>query len=437
MSMNSEKGQALILVMVVIALGSLVIPPFLMHADTSIIASRNYESSLYSQYACDSGAEHAIWRLTDGGLASTIDSPGDTITYTLPQTVNNFTTNVTVCNSYQLIASDNFNTGTWTGGTGWLSGWTHSGASAVINTESPYEGAYHLKLESSDGAVKRSVNLKHEINIYLDFWAKVYSFEPTEYATCDVSSDGTNWKTVHTWTIADDDNMYHHFQISLAPYEMTSQFWISFNSHMGQTSDNFYVDKLQVFWLANMPMLTATENFESGNGMGGTGWVGNWELSPSDASITTAEGPHQGSYHLRLIDGSGVAKRRIDLSDAFMVTLQFWAKVYAWEGNDKATLQVSSDNLTWTTVYTWTRALDDNTYHLYTVELSNFDFNDQFWISFNSNMNQTDDYFYVDDINVTKINGYGITVKAGDSVLKAVARIDDEGNITIVSWYYT
>lgn len=435
--MKGEKGQALLLVIIAVALGSLVIPAFLVHVDSSIIGSRNYENSLYSQYACDSGSEHAIWRLTDGGLASILDSPGDTITYTLPETVNNYTTNVTVCNSYQLIASDNFNTGTWTGGTGWLDGWTHSGESSIVGSGSPYEGAYHLRLRSNDGVAERSLNLKHEININLSLWVKLDSVENGEYITCEVSSDGVSWNTVYTWTDVNSDSTYHHYLISLSPYEMTSNFRISFHAHMGNTSDYFYVDKLEVIWLASNPIMSASDDFESGGVAGGTNWVDNWELSATGASITTIEGPYEGSYHLRLIDGSSYAKRSTNLSGAFLVTLEFWAKVYAWEGNDKAILRVSSDNITWTTVYTWTRALDDNTYHLYTVELSSFDFNSRFWISFNANMNQTDDYFYVDYINVRKINGYGITVKAGDSVLKAVVRIDDDNNVSVVSWYYT
>ncbi|MGD0780935.1 MAG: hypothetical protein ABR954_09220 [Dehalococcoidales bacterium] len=436
MKINAEKGQALLLVMLAIALGSLVIPPFLAHADASIIGSRNYAGAIYSQYACDSGAEHAIWSLTDGTIAASIATPGKTVNYMLPESINNLAANVTVCNSYQTIASENFNSGTWTGGTGWLDDWTHSGESAVVNTGSPYEGAYHLRLRSNDGVAKRSLNLSHEVNIYINLWAKVDSVETNEYITCQVSSDNLTWTTVYTWTDANSDSTYHHYLISLASNEMTSHFWISFNAHMGSTSDYFYVDKMDVIWLASNPTMAASDDFESGDGTGGSNWVDNWTLS-GDAIITSLENPYQGNYHLRLRNSTGVAKRSVDLSGAFIVTLQFWAKVNAFEGNDKATCQVSSDNLTWTTVYTWTRALDDNTYHLYTIDLTSFDFTSRFWISFHANMNQNDDYFYVDNINVQKINGYGISVKAGDSVLKAVVLIDEVDNVTVSSWYYT
>jgi hypothetical protein len=436
MKMNGEKGQALILVMVAIALGALVLPPFLGHADSSLIGSRGYAGAIYAQYACDSGAEHAIWNLTDGGIAASVSSPGNMVNYLLPEAINNLTANVTICNSYQTIAADNFNSGTWTGGTGWLDGWTHSGESAIVTSGAPYEGTDHLRLRSSTGVAKRSVNLRHEISIHLIFWAKVDSFENNETATCRISSDGTTWTTVRTWTNDDDDNEYHHYDIDLSSYQMTSQFWISFNANMLQTNDYFYVDKLEVIWLAAAPTMAASDDFESGDGTGGTGWVDDWTLS-GDAIITDNGNPYEGDYHLRLRNNTGVAKRSVDLSELFMANLQFWAKVNAFEGNDAATCRISSNNITWTTVYTWTRAQDDNTYHFYTIDLSSYNLTSRFWISFNANMNQTSDYFYVDYINVQKINGYGISVRAGDSVLKAVVGVDGAGTVSVLSWCYT
>jgi hypothetical protein len=263
----------------------------------------------------------------------------------------------------------------------------------------------------------------------------VDSFEASETATCKISSDGVNWTTVYTWTADDNDSTYHHRLISLASYEMTDQFWISFNSTMGDTNDYFYVDKLEVIWLASAPTIAASDDFESGDVTGGTNWLDNWDLS-GDAAITTSGTPYQGSYHLRLRDSAGVAKRSVDLSDVFLATIQLWAKVSNFEGNDQATCQVSSDGETWTTVYTWTRALEDNTYHLNTIDLSAFELTGQFWISFHGYMNQADAYFYVDNINVEKIIGYGITVEAGDSTLKAVVTVDDTDAVTVFFWSF-
>jgi len=97
--MKGEKGQALPLVLIAIMIGALVIPPFLGHTGTSLIGSKNYAQAVYSQYAADSGAEHAIWNLTYGGLTANISSPGESVSYELNEFINGLETNVTVTNT--------------------------------------------------------------------------------------------------------------------------------------------------------------------------------------------------------------------------------------------------------------------------------------------------------------------------------------------------
>ena len=94
--MNSEKGQALPLAILALAIGMLVIAPFLGHASASLISSRTYGEAIAHQNACDAGVEHAIWSLTRGGLAEQLPDPGDEITYQLGETLNGVSTTVTV-----------------------------------------------------------------------------------------------------------------------------------------------------------------------------------------------------------------------------------------------------------------------------------------------------------------------------------------------------
>jgi len=93
---NSEKGQVLPLVLAALAIGSVVITPFLTHASTSLIGSRTYGQAIAEQYTADAGVEHAIWRLTNGGLANELSSPGDSTTYQLSETINNIAPSITV-----------------------------------------------------------------------------------------------------------------------------------------------------------------------------------------------------------------------------------------------------------------------------------------------------------------------------------------------------
>jgi hypothetical protein len=94
--MNSEKGQALPLAMMALALGTLVITPFLSHAGSGLIGSLTYGQTIIQQSSCDAGVEHAIWNLTRGGLAEQIPETGDEVTYKLDEKLNGLTTRITV-----------------------------------------------------------------------------------------------------------------------------------------------------------------------------------------------------------------------------------------------------------------------------------------------------------------------------------------------------
>jgi hypothetical protein len=94
--MNSEKGQALPLAILVLTIGTLLVTPFLGHASSSVIGSRIYAEAIAYRNACDAGVEHAIWRLVYGKLGASIPNPGDHITYQLAETINGVIPTVTV-----------------------------------------------------------------------------------------------------------------------------------------------------------------------------------------------------------------------------------------------------------------------------------------------------------------------------------------------------
>jgi hypothetical protein len=94
--MNGEKGQALPLAILALAIGSLVIVPFLSHAGSTLTGSRVYGEVIDEQSACDAGVEHAIWSLTRGDLAGQFSQSGDEVTYQLDEQLNGFNVTVTV-----------------------------------------------------------------------------------------------------------------------------------------------------------------------------------------------------------------------------------------------------------------------------------------------------------------------------------------------------
>jgi hypothetical protein len=94
--MNSQDGQALPLAITALAIGALLVAPFLGYAGTDLLGSRVYGEAIAQQSAGDAGIEHAIWSLTKGDLAEHFTQPGDELTYQLGETINGLTTSVTV-----------------------------------------------------------------------------------------------------------------------------------------------------------------------------------------------------------------------------------------------------------------------------------------------------------------------------------------------------
>jgi len=398
--MKDEKGQALPLALAALAVGVLLITPFLESVSVHSIASRTYTSSMLQLYSSDAGVEDAIWGLTNGSLADELTAPGDTVSHSVSEAVNDI----------------------------------DIGDATITKSQGPYEGSYHLQLRRNTGYVKRAVDLSGQSSARLQFQAKVSSFEGSEEAYCKVSSNGNDWTTVKTWAYGDDDDAYHYHEIDLAPYALSSQFWIAFEANMQQANDYLYIDDIEVVGI--LPGATVglpSDRFKSGGWSGGTGWVGDWHHE-GDSSITTDEGPYEGSYHLRMRSDSSYVKRTADLAGESSLRLQFKAKVSELETGDEIYCQVSPDDSSWTTVKTWTSADSDDTYHFYDIDLSSHaPYSSEFWIAFTSGMDSPNDRFYVDDLRIVGAIAYRIVATAGNERTRADIVIDN-GDVSIRSW---
>jgi hypothetical protein len=98
MMQTGEKGQALLVVLAIVAFGGLVISPFLSHAGESLLGSRMYGDAIAQQYSGDAGVEHAIWGLKYGGMDSQIPETGNTTSYQLNETLNGYTPEIFITN---------------------------------------------------------------------------------------------------------------------------------------------------------------------------------------------------------------------------------------------------------------------------------------------------------------------------------------------------
>jgi len=434
MKIHNEKGIALPLVMIAIMVGALVIPAFLGRVSTGLLGSRNYRDVLNAEYAADAGAEHAIWNLTDGTIKNIIPEAGNSTSYVLPETVNGLPAKVKISNAWDVIAWDNFNDGTWTGGGGWLGDWTSSGDALVTSAGLPYEGSYHLRLRNGTGVASRAVNFGQQVSAHLVLWAKMSAAEPGDAVLCRVSHDGSHWTTAYTWDDSVSDDAYHYYDIDLTSYGMTDIFYVSFQSNMNGTDDYFYVDDVQLVWPASALKTVAGDDLESGGWTGGDGWLNDWTHTGS-SGVDTAGTPHGGNYDVKLQNADGYAARTVDLSQVSAAHLQFWAKTDALEGSDKAFCRVSSDNSTWQTVYTWDNTNNDNTWRFYDIDIAPYGLTGDVRIAFESGIDTAEADFCVDDVSVSAMQAYCITVTSGTRTLKAAVDLM-EGVPTVLCWWF-
>lgn len=89
LKISGQEGRALVLTLIALAIGCLLIPPFLSYISTNLLASRATEKGMKGLYAADAGVEYAIRRIKDGECPE--GTPFDT-----PTLVNGMPVTVTV-----------------------------------------------------------------------------------------------------------------------------------------------------------------------------------------------------------------------------------------------------------------------------------------------------------------------------------------------------
>jgi len=99
LKLSAQEGQSLPLALIVLAIGALLIPPFLAYISTNLLASRVTEEGMKEQYAADAGVEYALWKLINDPnfleLASS-STAGNPVSVHMPTSVNAIMPEVTV-----------------------------------------------------------------------------------------------------------------------------------------------------------------------------------------------------------------------------------------------------------------------------------------------------------------------------------------------------
>jgi hypothetical protein len=83
-AIRDQKGQVLILTLVLLVLGGLILTPLLGLMSTGLISGQVYENKMQEYYAADAGIEHGLWRL----LNEEVDNINWPLLYDLPGLMN-------------------------------------------------------------------------------------------------------------------------------------------------------------------------------------------------------------------------------------------------------------------------------------------------------------------------------------------------------------
>jgi hypothetical protein len=157
------------------------------------------------------------------------------------------TDDVTIRCSPGVIASDGFESGSWSGGSGeWLGPWTTTGLTSTGGSVSSNPGL--LTRIRDTGSMSRSADLSLVSFPRLSFRYMVADYELGDVARVEVSPDGVNFTQLHEITSSVSDRSWRSLDLDLSGVAMTSDFVIRLRTDTQLTNarDYIHVDDFQI-----------------------------------------------------------------------------------------------------------------------------------------------------------------------------------------------
>lgn len=160
----------------------------------------------------------------------------------------------------KIIAQDDFESGTFDGGSGWLDSWQCSGYQSVRPNSKAKQGSYDAVIwGTKEGSyIMRMTSFSSARRPHLQLWGRAESFfvnalSPSEedYAIVQVSIDTINWHTVATWTMNDNGKPYRFVDVDLSSYAGGSRMFIRITVFFKSTQmlgsyPMFFVDDIKI-----------------------------------------------------------------------------------------------------------------------------------------------------------------------------------------------
>ncbi len=115
----------------------------------------------------------------------------------------------------------------------------------MTDGDAPYAGDWHLA-PSSTNLISRAADLAAYQNVHLRFWARLSSFEQTDWAFVLIGNDEVQWQAVKQFTAADSDGVYHQYDIDLSGIAMSDNFFVGFYTSVAPLRGKWYVDDVEL-----------------------------------------------------------------------------------------------------------------------------------------------------------------------------------------------
>lgn len=144
-----------------------------------------------------------------------------------------------------VISSDDFESDSFSGGSGWGDSWTVTNSVDIATDQAPHSGVRHLRMRGWS-TLDRTINLSGSTELEIGFWAKAESLEGDDVVTAEVSNDGSAWTTLETWDGGVSDGQYRHYEYDLSGQGFSQQVFLRFRCSSDDAADYFFVDDLRL-----------------------------------------------------------------------------------------------------------------------------------------------------------------------------------------------
>jgi hypothetical protein len=115
---GASSGQALPLALIALAIGAVLVTPFLTHVSVNLLASRRAEESIADYYSADAGIEWGLWRLKNDPTLTTNTSYDEAPLQPTPVSVNGASFPTTEIRFVSGVGASETITPTWQSGDG-------------------------------------------------------------------------------------------------------------------------------------------------------------------------------------------------------------------------------------------------------------------------------------------------------------------------------